>query len=36
VIGGLGLSGAQPPDVLLDVLEEAWAEREPQSAESRQ
>jgi predicted DsbA family dithiol-disulfide isomerase len=26
VMEGLGVSGAQPPDVLLDVLEEAWAE----------
>jgi predicted DsbA family dithiol-disulfide isomerase len=26
VMGGLGVSGAQPPDVLLDVLAEAWAE----------
>ena len=26
VIGGLGVSGAQPPDVLLRVLEDAWAE----------
>ena len=29
VMGGLGVSGAQPPDVLLDVLEEAWKERQP-------
>ncbi|MEO6627225.1 MAG: DsbA family oxidoreductase [Aquihabitans sp.] len=36
VIGGLGLSGAQPPEVLLDVFEEAWAERELPSAESHQ
>ncbi len=33
VMGGLGVAGAQLPDVLLDVLEEAWAD---QSAESRQ
>jgi predicted DsbA family dithiol-disulfide isomerase len=26
VMGGLGVSGAQPPEVLLQVLEEAWAE----------
>jgi predicted DsbA family dithiol-disulfide isomerase len=30
VMGGLGVSGAQPPDVLLGVLEEAWAEAAPQ------
>ncbi len=27
--GTLGVSGAQPPDVLLDVLEEAWAGSHP-------
>ncbi len=32
VMGGLGVSGAQPPDVLLDVLEEAWAARSSQSS----
>lgn len=26
VMGGFGVSGAQPPDVLLRVLEDAWAE----------
>jgi predicted DsbA family dithiol-disulfide isomerase len=26
VMGGLGVVGAQPPDVLLEVLEDAWAE----------
>ena len=26
VIGGLGVSGAQPPEVLLKVLDDAWAE----------
>ena len=26
VMGGLGVSGAQPPDVLLRVLEDAWTE----------
>jgi len=26
VMGGIGVAGAQPPDVLLEVLEEAWAE----------
>jgi len=25
----LGVSGAQPPDVLLGVLEQAWAESHP-------
>jgi predicted DsbA family dithiol-disulfide isomerase len=29
VIGGMGVAGAQPPDVLLDVLAEAWAEQGP-------
>jgi predicted DsbA family dithiol-disulfide isomerase len=26
VMGGLGVSGAQPPEVLLRVLDDAWAE----------
>jgi predicted DsbA family dithiol-disulfide isomerase len=26
VMAGLGVSGAQPPDILLQVLEDAWAE----------
>jgi predicted DsbA family dithiol-disulfide isomerase len=32
VMGGLGVSGAQPPDVLLELLEEAWAGQAPQSS----
>ncbi len=32
VMAGLGVSGAQPPDVLLQVLEDAWAETEAQSS----
>jgi predicted DsbA family dithiol-disulfide isomerase len=31
VMGGLGVAGAQPPELLLQVLEEAWAE-DPQSS----
>jgi predicted DsbA family dithiol-disulfide isomerase len=27
VMGGLGVSGAQPPEMLLQVLEDAWSER---------
>jgi len=26
VLGGFGVAGAQPPEVLLRVLEKAWAE----------
>ena len=32
VMGGLGVSGAQPPEVLLDVLTEAWAEQAQSSS----
>ncbi len=32
VMGGLGVAGAQPPDVLLEVLEEAWATPMTQSS----
>ena len=32
VAGAYGLAGAQPPDVMLQVLQEAWAETEPQLA----
>jgi predicted DsbA family dithiol-disulfide isomerase len=32
VMAGLGVSGAQPPDVLLQVLEDAWAEALTQSS----
>jgi len=32
VMDGLGVSGAQPPAVLLEVLEEAWAARSAQSS----
>ena len=32
VMAGLGVSGAQPPEILLQVLEDAWAESEAQSS----
>ena len=32
VMAGLGVAGAQPPEVLLQVLEDAWAEAGPQSS----
>jgi predicted DsbA family dithiol-disulfide isomerase len=32
VMEGFGVSGAQPPDVLLEVLEEAWAANATQSS----
>ncbi|MDQ4088816.1 MAG: DsbA family oxidoreductase, partial [Actinomycetota bacterium] len=32
VMAGLGVSGAQPTEVLLQVLEDAWAETTAQSS----
>jgi predicted DsbA family dithiol-disulfide isomerase len=34
VMGGLGVSGAQPPELLLQVLDDAWAEVDAQSSSS--